>query len=1230
MTDFPPTVVILTALPVEYAAVRAHLTDVVRREDDYGTVFDCGRLADTGLVAAVALIGEGNENAALITGQAYNLFGPRALLFVGVAGALSEDLEIGDVVVATRIYAYHGAKMNPGASLARPRAWDASWRLLQAAYRATHEPDVTVHYKPIAAGEVVLNDRASNLSEHLEKNYNDAVAIEMESAGVARAAHVSGRLDTLTIRCISDKADGRKREADARGTQRLAASRAATIAVAVLREFAKSVVTRQHTGHDYDRAASAQPRATESPWATAAPVSRATQDPGARDLGTADLGAVAGLGAQDPGAQGPGAQGPGTTDRTGPAAGHPTVEMHGAREGRWASGTPGTTGVDGVPGMPGTPGHHGPLGTPGAATGHGAQEVPEATRGQGTPETPDAARGQGTVGTPDAARDPGRVGTPDAVRDPGTALTPDAVRAVEALEAPDATRVGGALGAPDATRANRAPEAPGAAESPGPTDAPAPVTHPATPVTAPVRRSGPVPSAPATFPDGPATAPPTPAEASSPTTATSAPGDASSSPTPAPGGAPSSLSAAPAPGSASSPPSTPTVGHGTEPPTSAAAPDTPPTQRTPGGASSGTGRASVDGRAPLSRGLRAARRHLTPLRAAGLACVLILGALVPVVFSGDDGGSSDPGAGSNLPTCPVANADTTLRISASIDLSKSLHDAADAYGARRADGHCVKITVSGVNSGTGMRALAKGWTEADGPERPDVWSPAGSEWLELARSKASAKALKKLPETAEPIVTSPLTIAMPKTMATALGWPEQRIGWKELAEWAKDPADFWADRGEKQWGALKLGKTNPHYSTSGLNATIGAFYANTGTSAELSEKDIDSPANQALVKTIEKSVVHYGDTTLTFLSNLRAADDSGGDDEVARYISAVTVEENAVVAYNQGYPCGAYSDEPECAKTHKPKTPLVSLYPKDSNPVSDHPYVTLKGLSPAKKTVSADFLRHLHDRDVYEKYFAPYGYRTHDLKPGAPITEENGALPGTRISAYKPPTGKVLDRIQQTWSRLRRPANVLVVIDTSLSMEDKVPGTGRTKMQLLKDAEPALFGEFGPADRVGLWKFSNAANLDGKHHYQELVPVGPMDDPAPGAGGVPRREQLTKEVRALVPNGATGLYGTVDAAAKALRQGFDPDAINAIVLLTDGRNEGVPATPTLEEVLSRVGGSDDRVRIFTIAYGSDADEQDAGGRTVLEKIAAATGARAYDAKNPKVIGQVLTSVISNF
>ena len=55
------------------------------------------------------------------------------------------------------------------------------------------------------------------------------------------------------------------------------------------------------------------------------------------------------------------------------------------------------------------------------------------------------------------------------------------------------------------------------------------------------------------------------------------------------------------------------------------------------------------------------------------------------------------------------------------------------------------------------------------------------------------------------------------------------------------------------------------------------------------------------VRAVESSVVHYGDTTLTFLSNLQAADDSG---QGLTYISAVAVEEKSVWDYNQGNPDG--------------------------------------------------------------------------------------------------------------------------------------------------------------------------------------------------------------------------------------------------------------------------------------------------------------------------------------
>ena len=46
-------------------------------------------------------------------------------------------------------------------------------------------------------------------------------------------------------------------------------------------------------------------------------------------------------------------------------------------------------------------------------------------------------------------------------------------------------------------------------------------------------------------------------------------------------------------------------------------------------------------------------------------------------------------------------------------------------------------------------------------------------------------------------------------------------------------------------------------------------------------------AKQRPLTVVEKSIVHYGDTTLTFLTNLQAADDAGRG---LTYVSAVAVE----------------------------------------------------------------------------------------------------------------------------------------------------------------------------------------------------------------------------------------------------------------------------------------------------------------------------------------------------
>ena len=222
MPQTHPTVLVLTALALEYAAVRLHIED--REElvhpDDAGTRVERGRLPDTDWYVALAELGEGNSNAAALTTQIIGWLKPEALLFVGVAGSLKADIVIGDVVVGTKVYGIHGGKQTEKGFQVRPEAWPVSNALLSAARSAVRDmADVRAHFKPIASGDVVLADAESKIAQHLRENYNDAAAIEMEGAGAVRAAHLNGQLHALVLRGISDQADAAKHEADATGSQ---------------------------------------------------------------------------------------------------------------------------------------------------------------------------------------------------------------------------------------------------------------------------------------------------------------------------------------------------------------------------------------------------------------------------------------------------------------------------------------------------------------------------------------------------------------------------------------------------------------------------------------------------------------------------------------------------------------------------------------------------------------------------------------------------------------------------------------------------------------------------------------------------------------------------------------------------------------------------------------------------------------------------------------------------
>lgn len=603
--------------------------------------------------------------------------------------------------------------------------------------------------------------------------------------------------------------------------------------------------------------------------------------------------------------------------------------------------------------------------------------------------------------------------------------------------------------------------------------------------------------------------------------------------------------------------------------------------------------------------------------------VLALVATFAAVAAACGGGSDDPfAAGSGDDNCVAVPAAVS---SEKIELLSELAEEFNDSGAE-VDGRCVQVKVRSKASGGAATALADGWDETvDGGPPPVLWSPASSAWGEVLNQRLTdAGEPTMAPEDPTAFMLTPLVIAMPQPMAEALGWPDTPIGWAEILELARSP-EGWAAKGHPEWGPFRLGKTNPNFSTSGLSALIAQSYAATGTTTGLSLEDLARPEVEQYGRDIESAVVHYGDITLTFLDNWYRADQRGA---ALTYASAVAVEEKSVIDYNQGNPDGVLEPGEEA---RPPRTPLVAIYPTEGTLYSDNPLYVLDAdwVNDDQRAGARAFTEFVSTTENQEKVLE-FGFRpgNPEVALGSPIDASNGVDPTKPETLLDVPDGAVLVGLLDAWAEQRKAARVLMVLDVSGSMgepADPSDPSGPTKLDLATRAVSDGMAEFKAEDLVGLRIFTTGLGDDSGTggDYQDLSPIAPV-----GAN----REQLSNEVGNLIPLNGTPLYEVVGDSHTQMVDEYDPALINAVVILTDGVNDdGDPSNDasqftTLIDEITRTSNGENAtpVRVFTIAYGADAD---AGA---LEQIAAASNATAYAATDATDIEAVFTAVVSNF
>lgn len=475
------------------------------------------------------------------------------------------------------------------------------------------------------------------------------------------------------------------------------------------------------------------------------------------------------------------------------------------------------------------------------------------------------------------------------------------------------------------------------------------------------------------------------------------------------------------------------------------------------------------------------------------------------------------------------------------------------------DGKVIHITAKPMGSGESKDDILAGRVQAD------VWSPASGVFVTLGNAEAQTKGGPLVKQT-QNLVLSPVVIAMWKPMAEALGWPNKPIGWTDIGALAAE-TDAWKTRGLPQFGTFKFGHTHPEYSNSGMIALLAEIYAAAGKTRGLTLEDLQQPKVGETLHAIEHGVVHYGRSTGFF--GKRMAQYGPG------YLSAAVMYENMVIssyANSGGNP------------------PLVAIYPKEGTIWSDHPagIVERPWVSDDQRAAGKMYLDYLLAAPQQRKALE-LGFRPAEGDIGSPIDADHGADPKQPSTILDTPSADVIAAAVELWRKEKKPSNIALVFDTSGSMNDD------GKIGAAKEGAKALIEMMGPQDRMTLVPFSTDVRMG------QPMEVGP------------HRAELLAAVDQFYADGGTNLYKAIESAEDAVKSGSDGQHIDAMVVLTDGEDNG--RSVTLDDLLQRLAREQETggIRIFTIGYGNSA-QLDA-----LSRIAAQAHGEAYTGGTENII-----------
>ncbi|MFB2879736.1 extracellular solute-binding protein [Floridanema aerugineum] len=378
-------------------------------------------------------------------------------------------------------------------------------------------------------------------------------------------------------------------------------------------------------------------------------------------------------------------------------------------------------------------------------------------------------------------------------------------------------------------------------------------------------------------------------------------------------------------------------------------------------------------------------------------------------------------------------------------------------------------------------------------------------------------------------------------------------------------------------------QTAPTRSNSGLQTLVSQFVSVSGKRPEqLTIADVQKYQTQ--IQNIQSKVTRYGMSTDTLATDMVK--------NGSFWASIGSVYESSVIQANSNL-------QPN-------QTRYEAIYPQATYTSN------MRAILPSAPWVSAD------EKAAAEKVIAylrtPEAQKIATeigLRPGVPgvelgtkFTPQFGVNPNVKYDSLRPPKPEVVTAMLKSWQEFaKKPSQVVIVVDSSGSMSgNKLPAVQNTLRNYIQN--------LGPKEQLTLIDFDT-----------EIRPPIQVNGTPEG------RDRGMQFITNLQAEGGTTLYDAALFARNWLIKNPRKDAINAVVILTDGEDSGSKIKlEQLSQELQKSGfNTDQRIAFFTVGYGKEGEFNP----KVLQQIAQLNGGY-YRRGDPATISTLMSDLQVEF